>query len=84
MSAKPRRRRGSGSLGQLKGRLWAAIEYSTALLEDHTADHELRLKAANALIQSAQAYGRLVELYDLEREVKALEQLSTSNGHHSA
>jgi hypothetical protein len=81
MSTKPRRRRGSGTLGQLKARLWAVIEYNVTLVEDETADHELRLKGSTTLVQAALAYARIVELYDVARDVSALEQLSNGNGH---
>jgi hypothetical protein len=83
MSAKPRRRRGSGSLGQLKARLWASIEYATSLVEDDDADQELRLRGSTTLVQAALAYARVMELYDLEGQVKALEQLTHRNGHAS-
>jgi hypothetical protein len=73
MSAKPRRRRGSGSLGQLKGRLWAVIEYSGGLVEDETAPHELRLRGSTALVQAALAYTRVTETAELEARVAALE-----------
>jgi hypothetical protein len=82
MSATPRRRRAMLTLGQLKGRLSAGIEYATKLLEDESADHELRLKGFTALIQAATIYARVIELYDLEREVKTLEHLAPTNGHH--
>lgn len=60
MIAKPRRRRAVGSLGQLKGCLWAAIRYNTGLIEDEAADPELRLKASTTLVQAALAYAKLV------------------------
>ncbi len=84
MNAKPRRRRASGSLGQLKARVWAVIEYNVTLVEDETADHELRLKGSTSLVQAALAYARVMELYEVEKEVKALEQLARGNGHHPA
>ena len=82
MSGNQRRRRRAGSLGALRSTLWACIEYNLACVEDHELDHDLRQKACNSLTQSALAYSKLVELYDLERQVKALEQLSPGNGHH--
>jgi hypothetical protein len=84
MRANPRRRRRSGSLSALKSSIWACIEYNLGVIEDDELDHELRQRACNSLTQAALAFSKIVELYDLEREVKALEQLSTSNGHHSA
>jgi hypothetical protein len=76
MPAKPRRRRGSGSLGQLKARLWAVIEYSVALVDDETVDHELRLKGATALVQAALAYSRVLESHSLESRLAALEAVA--------
>jgi hypothetical protein len=81
MSEQPRRRRGGGTLGQLKSRLWTAIEYNVRLVDDEDVDHELRLKGSNALVQASLAYCRVVEVYDLEREVKRLEELPVRNGH---
>ena len=81
MSTKLRRRRGSGSLGQLKGRLWAVIEYSTRLVEDEDRSPVLRLKASTALVQAALAYARLVESNDHEARLRQLEQATERNGH---
>jgi hypothetical protein len=81
MSVQPRRRRRSGSLSALKSALWACIAYNLEVIDDKTLEHDLRQRACNSLTQAALAYSRIVELYDLEREVKALEQLSHSNGH---
>jgi hypothetical protein len=60
MSVKPRRRRAPRSLGQLKGCLWAAIQYNTGLIEDEAAEPELRLKASTTLVQAALAYAKLL------------------------
>jgi hypothetical protein len=84
MAVRPRRRRTILTLGQLKGRLSAGIEYATKLLEDEAADHELRLKGFTALIQASATYAKIMELYDIERQVKAIEQLAPRNGHHPA
>jgi hypothetical protein len=82
MAASPRRRRAIGNLGQLKGRLWAGIEYATKLLEDEHADHELRLKGLTGLVQVSLAYARVIEQHDLETQMTRLERLAESNGHH--
>jgi hypothetical protein len=79
--AQQRKRRRSGSIGSLKAALWATITYNLDVIEDDERDHELRQKACNSLTQSALAYTKIVELYDLEREVKALEALTPRNGH---
>lgn len=82
MSGNPRRRRRAGSLGALKSSIWTCIEYNLGVIKDDALDHDLRQRACNSLTQSAVAYSKLMELYDLERQVKALEQLSAGNGHH--
>jgi hypothetical protein len=79
---KPRQRRGTGTLGQLKGRLWAVIEYSTRLVEDEIMPHELRLKSCHALTQAAMAYCKITEQTELEARIQALERAATErNGH---
>ena len=79
--ADPRRRRRSGSLSALKSSLWACIEYNLDVIEDPEIDHELSQKACNSLTQSAIVYSKVMELVDLEREVKAMEALTPTNGH---
>jgi hypothetical protein len=81
MRAKPRRRRRSGSLSALKSAIWACIEYNLGVIDDDEQEHELRQKACNSLTQSALAYSKILELYDLERQVKALEALAPRSGH---
>jgi hypothetical protein len=72
--ARPRRRRGSGSLGQLKARLWAVIEYTSALVEDgEPLPHDLRLRACNSLTQAAATYYKILEGAELQARVEALE-----------
>jgi hypothetical protein len=83
MDAKPRRRRMSGSLGQLKGALWAVIHYNVGVVEDENAEHDLRQRASTSLVQAALAYARIVELHDLEAQMKSLEHLANGNGHLS-
>jgi hypothetical protein len=84
LSAKPRQRRGTGSLSQLKSRLWSAIEYNTRLLEDETADHELRLKGSNALVQSAMAYLKASEAADIMPQLERLERAAAHKNSHYA
>jgi hypothetical protein len=84
MPASPRKRRAVLTLGQLKGRLSAGIEYATKLLEDETADHDVRLRGLTALVQASATYAKLVELYDLERDVREIELLTPRNGHQIA
>jgi hypothetical protein len=83
MSATPRRRRRAGSLGALKSRLWASIEYLVNVIDDETQLHEDRRASCNALTQSTLAYCRVMELYELEQGMQHLEHLATGNGHHA-
>ena len=85
MAASPRRRRTILTLGQLKGRLSAGIEYATKLVEDESLDHELRLKGVNALVQAAidlRAHGR--SCTSCSGRCSTLEQHASDNGHHEA
>ena len=83
MAASPRKRRPMLSMADLKRRLSAGIEYATKLLEDEEADHDLRLRGFTALIQAAATYTKVIELYEVERDVQALQRLSDPhrNGH---
>jgi hypothetical protein len=80
------KRRRSGSIGSLKAALWAAVCYNLDVIEDEDIDdHDLKQRACNSLTQTSLAYAKLVELYELQREVEDLERLtprSTGNGHH--
>jgi hypothetical protein len=81
MSVRPRRRRASLTLNQLKARMTARIEYATQLVEDPEADHELRLRGLMALVQAAATYAKLIELHELERHMCDLEQAMNGHGH---
>ena len=74
MNATPRRRRASGSLGQLKGYFWAAVCYELSVVEDPEQPHETRHKAVNGLVQAGLAYMKSVELTDLEARLSRLEE----------
>jgi hypothetical protein len=54
------------------------------LVEDAAQDIEVRMRASTAAVQAGLAFARTVELYDLAREVKAMEALAHGNGHHPA
>jgi hypothetical protein len=81
MVPKPRRKRGSGSLEDMKRALNVCVNYNLDVIEDNARDQELRQKACNCVVQATLAYARIVELYDVEREIRDLEQLTDSNGH---
>jgi hypothetical protein len=53
-------------------------------VEDAAQDIEVRMRASTAAVQAGLAFARTVELYDLAREVKAMEALAQGNGHHLA
>jgi hypothetical protein len=80
--AKRRLRRRSGSLGALKSALWATITYNLDVIEDAALDHEVKQRACNSLTQAALAWCKIAETHDLQRQVEALERLSSGNGHH--
>lgn len=82
MSATRRRRRRSGSLGALKGALWAVIQYNLDLIDNEALDHDIRQRACNALTQAGLAYARVVELHDVEKQLGRLEQVAQGNGGH--
>jgi hypothetical protein len=82
--AKRGKRRRSGSMGSLKAALWAVVTYNLDVIEDPERDHELRQKASNCLVQASLAYAKIVELYDLERDVSEMERLMPPNGNHAA
>jgi hypothetical protein len=81
MHAKPRRRRPTGNLNQLKARLWIAVDYAASLIENEAEDHETRLKGATTLVQAALAYSRIVEQHDMAQQMAELQRLASGNGH---
>jgi hypothetical protein len=82
MALNARRRRPKGSLGELQRGLWSVFLRNVEFVEDAAQDIEVRMRASTAAVQAGLAFARTIELYDLDRDVKALEQLSTRNGHH--
>jgi hypothetical protein len=82
MSAKPRRRRRSGSLVALKRSLWVTVTYNMSVVEDTDLTHEVRLKATHALVQSAMAYMKVTEATDILTRLESLERAAAErNGH---
>jgi hypothetical protein len=84
MALNARRRRPKGSLGALQRGLWSVFLRNVEFVEDAAQDIEVRMRASTAAVQAGLAFARTVELYDLEREVKAMEALAHGNGHHPA
>jgi hypothetical protein len=83
MGATPRRRRPSGSLGSLKSRLWASIEYLADVIDDESQSHEDRRASCNSLTQAAMAYSRLIEQHEMLQQLDELRNLAQGNGHLS-
>jgi hypothetical protein len=81
MRTKPQRRRPRGSLMSAQKVLWAVIQYNWDVIDDHDLDHEIRQKASTSLVQAALAYARVIELYEMRKEVTALEEAVERNGH---
>ena len=81
MAASPRRKRPKGSLGALKAGLFSVFLRNVEFVEDETQEMDVRLRASTAAVQAGLAWGRIVELYEVERDVKALEALAPRNGH---
>jgi hypothetical protein len=72
--AKARRRRGPGSLSQLRGYLWVAINYELSVIEDEEQSRSNRHAAVNGLTQAAMAYTKISETADLAKVLEALER----------
>jgi hypothetical protein len=83
MVAKPRRRRASGDLRQLKVEVWACIRYLADTIENESLAQELRLRACSAMAANAGVYRQLIEASDLDARMTTLEQrllMESANG----
>ena len=71
--ARSERRRASqaGTLDDVKGKLWAAIERVDRMAE--SADDALALKATHAMVQACGAYVKVLEVGELEARLATLE-----------
>lgn len=67
-----RRKRKAGTLKDVTGMLWEALEAARELLSEE--DTGTRLKAIHALSQTASSYARVYEVGELEARLEALEQ----------
>ena len=63
--------RKGGTLKEVAGMLWEALEAARTLLSDE--DTGTRLKAIHALSQTASSYARVYEVGELEARLEALE-----------
>lgn len=75
---KGRARRAKGSLSQVQGLLWAALERAGELLDNPDPAHAL--KAVHAISTGAGAYARVVEVGELQGRLDALEARLAGQG----
>lgn len=68
-----RAKRYNGDVGQLQGKLWAAILRAETIMEPGGDDY-LALRAAHCLSQVAASFLKAVEVGELEARLEALEQ----------
>jgi hypothetical protein len=81
MNAKPLRRRPRGSLLQVQKAVYAVLDYNLSVIEDDSAEHELKLRACTSLVQASLAWVRISELTDLEKSMVRLETLANNGSH---
>jgi hypothetical protein len=86
MSAKPRKRRDSGDLCQLRVELWAGIRVAAAMVDDPTLTPDLKLRAVSALATAASVYAKLLDEKgtaheDVQDHVITVDV--SGNGHHT-
>jgi hypothetical protein len=74
MDAKPRRRRESGDICQLRVELWAGIKAASAMVEDPDATPMERLRAISALSMASSVYVKLHAEIEVEARLQALER----------
>jgi hypothetical protein len=74
MSAPVRKRHHSGSIGSLKGMLWASLCEAMRIVEDSKTPKVVRLRAISAVSTAGAVYAKLLEQSELEPRVEALEQ----------
>jgi hypothetical protein len=74
MDAKPRRRRDSGDICQLRVELWAGIKAASAMVEDADTTPMERLRAISALSMASSVYLKIHEAVELETRLAAVER----------
>ncbi|KEF34101.1 hypothetical protein RDMS_09030 [Deinococcus sp. RL] len=77
-----RRKRKAGSLKDVTGMLWEALETARELLRED--DVQVKLKAIHALSQTASSYSRVYEVGELEARLEALEAAQEAQVKHAA
>jgi hypothetical protein len=87
MGAKPRRRRDSGDICQLRVELWAGIRVAAAMVDDPETPPELKLRAVSALATAASVYHKLLETPSGQATPEATDNVInidvSHNGHHA-
>ena len=63
-----------GTIDELRGVLWQAVQDAASILKSEGEKPELRLRAVHAITQSAGAYGKLVEATEFTARLKAVEE----------
>jgi hypothetical protein len=90
MTTKPRKRRDSGDLCQLRVELWAGVRVAAAMVDNPKTKPDMKLRAISALATVGAVYARLLEtseLVALQERITALEarlqEQGSTNGHHA-
>lgn len=71
--AKKAKHRCAGNVGDVKVRLWQAVEAACDVLADPETDPALRLRAVHAVTQATASYTRVLEAAEFEARLRALE-----------
>ncbi len=82
MDAKPRQRRDSGDLCQLKVELWAGARAAAAVLDDPGASPTEKLRAISALATAGAVYLKLLSETEIEARLSALERAAAERHGH--
>jgi hypothetical protein len=80
MPAKPRKRRAAGDLGACKRVLWSGIQEAVKIVEHPETPADRRLKAISCLSTAIGVYGHLIQNFDHEARIAALEQAAAQEG----
>ena len=82
MRAKPRQRRDSGDLCQLKVELWAGVRAAAAMVDDPGATPTEKLRAISALATAGAVYLKLLSETEIEARLSALERAAAERHGH--
>lgn len=65
--------RAAGGIGDVRSRLWDALEAACGVIDDPEADAALRLRAVHAVTQATASYAKILEATEFEARLQALE-----------